>query len=505
MQPLLRPLQTLLKWLWKLVLSLFWLLVKTIELVAWLLGGVRRRWRRYRGAIARRGWRYAIIFPLQQLGRGIWSAIVALFWLLIRLIELVVWVMSSLRQRQPNTAETQLSPREPASDMSVTRSGDRTYPQQKLLRRIRSLFRRQPLTVGLVLVLLAGFGGIVVGAVVPVRHPFEGSAIVEQLTFTSGRSQRLLDTVRGVREFQVSGLPDLTLSGEFESENLPELADLDTLQLQRSDRFTSLSISPLDAGEDSQLEIRSLQLPRQTTVGNLGYDRLRDRLSFALQPDSDPDASQYPGIAELSLGTQPLRVIVEGYAIANADSDETRFELTYVPATTELILPLPEATQWLISLPQGDRADAVNWFWGNFTVENVRFSRPRQSENVADEFELSTILSGRVRMAERSRELEEAQFLTPTGAGIQRLRYIQIHREAPAGLQVRFSGRARQLAIGIDPKLPVTELQGSWLAQYLPRDAIVATIPACAAIISYLLYWIVEQLSKPRSGNGEKR
>jgi hypothetical protein len=482
----------LLKWLWQLVLSLFWLLVKTIELVAWLLGGVRRRWRRYRRAIARRGWHYAIIFPLQQLGRGIWSAIVALFWLLIRLIELAVWVMSHLPQRQPNTAEAQLPP-------------DRTSTRPRLLRRLRSLFRRQPLTFGLVLVLLAGFSGIVVGALVPVVHPFEGRAIVEQLTFTSSRSQRLLHVVRGVREFQVSGLPNLTLSGEFESENIPELADLDTLQLERSDNFTSLSISPLNADEDSELEIRSLQLPRQTTVGNLGYDRLRERLSFALQPDSDPDASQHPGIAELSLGTQPLQVMVEGYTIANADSDETRFELTYVPATTELILPLPEATQWLISLPQGDRADAENWFWGNFTVENVQFSRPRQSGNVADEFKLSTILSGRVRMAERSRDLEEAQFLTLTGAGIQRLRYIQIHREAPAGLQVRFSGRARKLEIGIDPKLPVTELQASWLAQYLPRDAIVATIPACAAIISYLLYWIVEQLSKPRSGNREQR
>ena len=72
---------------------------------------------------------------------------------------------------------------------------------------------------------------------------------------------------------------------------------------------------------------------------------------------------------------------------------------------------------------------------------------------------------------------------------IQLIRNLQIISDKK-GIEARFSGKTKQIQIGLDQDFPVSSIQGSWLDGVLPRDAIIALFSFGAATVANLLSWL---------------
>ncbi|BAY79564.1 hypothetical protein NIES25_60490 (plasmid) [Nostoc linckia NIES-25] len=95
-------------------------------------------------------------------------------------------------------------------------------------------------------------------------------------------------------------------------------------------------------------------------------------------------------------------------------------------------------------------------------------------------------------MAEQEREIKENQFLMGEDAkaslNIQEIRHLGIVPQK--GIEARFSGKTKEIQIGLDPDFPVSRISGSWLDGVLPRDAIIALFSFGAATVANLLSWL---------------
>ncbi|MEH2453908.1 hypothetical protein [Nostoc sp.] len=104
-------------------------------------------------------------------------------------------------------------------------------------------------------------------------------------------------------------------------------------------------------------------------------------------------------------------------------------------------------------------------------------------------------------MAEQERDIKQNQFLMGESANIplniQEIRNLQIVPKK--GIEARFSGKTKEIQIGLDPDFPVSRIQGSWLDGVLPRDAIIALFSFGAATVANLLSWLFSNASKSES------
>jgi hypothetical protein len=114
-------------------------------------------------------------------------------------------------------------------------------------------------------------------------------------------------------------------------------------------------------------------------------------------------------------------------------------------------------------------------------------------------------------MANQDLKLEENQFLIIDPPGIQNLSRIQIVRpdrklelktsgnnlklaDPAQGLNVTISGKTTQIQAGLNEKLPIAQIQGSWLSQHLSRDGVVAIISFCASLVVSLIAWLFKKM-----------
>ncbi|MDJ0561301.1 MAG: hypothetical protein PX638_19670, partial [Microcystis sp. M53599_WE4] len=64
--------------------------------------------------------------------------------------------------------------------------------------------------------------------------------------------------------------------------------------------------------------------------------------------------------------------------------------------------------------------------------------------------------------------------------------------EASQGLEVSVSGNTNSIQVGLNPRLPIAQIQGSFLSRYLANKAIVAIISFSAGLIVSLLSWLFD-------------
>jgi len=133
---------------------------------------------------------------------------------------------------------------------------------------------------------------------------------------------------------------------------------------------------------------------------------------------------------------------------------------------------------------------------------------------VRDDLVESTIISGNIRMAQQDLKLEENQFLIVEKPGVEILNQIKIIREdsnqnlklkttgenlqiteASQGLEVSVSGNTNSIQVGLNPRLPIAQIQGSFLSRYLGSEAIVAIISFSAGLIVSLLSWLFDNFA----------
>ncbi len=355
--------------------------------------------------------------------------------------------------------------------------------------------------VTLALVFLSIFWGII-----PVKQNFEGNLLVKSFSFTCQENESLLlKDVYNLSQIDLSGLKKFTLAGTFSSLADPELNKRERLEIESIRENSTLTITPT-----ADFILQELRLQKETRVKNLKYAPFNNRLAFSLQPNSQPVNLSF------NPSSTPIKITLSGYKIANLPQKKEDIPLEFNLSTTEFKLELQQAIDVNLQLSQDkeqlspDQEQPI--FWRNIKVNNVRFERPIiTGNNVRDDLVESTIISGNIRMAQQDLKLEENQFLIVEKPGVEILNQIKIIREdtnqnlklkttgenlqiteASQGLEVSVSGNTNSIQVGLNPRLPIAQIQGSFLSRYLANKAIVAIISFSAGLIVSLLSWLFD-------------
>ncbi len=361
-----------------------------------------------------------------------------------------------------------------------------------------------------VLFLFLSFGLLGLAAIIPRTHIFEGNLIVEELTFTyhGGKDKLFLDSIRGIRHLEIDGVinNELTFTGKFKSTSFSQLNQLNKpLKIRLANPNSKLIIEPVDTKNSSEIDLTELRLLPNTKISGFTYNlsQKQHQLAFALQ--QSPTSQTQPNELKIYLGEKPIKVILEDYDISGLNQNkldkQQLLEFILTPNTKELNLDLKQKNSIYLSLNESSQTDPNQWFQEKIDTKDVYFQRLDRTGDISDDVTVSTIVEGKIRMVEQEREIKANQFLMGdepnTPLNIERIRHLQI---APKkGLEVRISGRTKQIQIGLDKDFPVSRIQGSWLDGFLPRDAIIALFSFSAATITYLLGFLIENASKPDS------
>lgn len=364
---------------------------------------------------------------------------------------------------------------------------------------------------------------IIFGYFLPVQYNFEGNLLVKSISFTynGDRDKRLLNEIAGVKNLDIMGSnsQSVVLEGRFSSNSDPNF-DRKLKNLKEN----KLKIEFLDAtsrlilkSPTSSLTVLSLPLKPGTKVQQFAYNPDRKELSFCLQSEQElPEACSSPqnlinnqsrqrqqiGSLQLDLGEKPLEISLENVNLPQLKI-KTNLNLKYQPTFQEPSLQLSSPTQIYLNLPKNSEPE---WLGEDFAVNNVRFSRPKNTGKVAEETEISTILAGEIRMKKEKLELQTEQFLIiePPKPGIQRLRSLAIKNpdkrdknttDSPAGLQIFVSGKSSKLAAGLYPDFPIQEIQFNWLSKF-PQEAINAMLAFVGALTAILLPHLLPKAPK---------
>ncbi|OUL35188.1 hypothetical protein BV372_11710 [Nostoc sp. T09] len=359
-----------------------------------------------------------------------------------------------------------------------------------------------------VLFLLITCGLISLAALLPSTHIFEGNLIVEEMSFTyDDRQPKLfLQSIRHISSLESEGIQSLTFTGKFTSASSPQLNQLNTLKVELTDSKSRLIITPANSKETSEIDLNELRLQPNTKVMGLSYDFYRRRLAFSLQPQPTPELGNQPNSLQIYLGEQPLKIILEGYKLPGTNlpknpDEQAPLEFNLNPDNKELNLKINQDNTIYLTTSKLPEDNDVQWFRGKIATKDVKFQRLERSGDIRDDLAISTIVEGKVRMAEQEREIKQNQFLMSekpdVPLNIELIRHLQIVPKK--GLEVRFAGKTQQLKIGLDKDFPVSTIQGSRLDGILPRDAIIAIFSFAAGTITLLLSYLIEKASNSKS------
>ncbi|MBE9007325.1 hypothetical protein IQ259_20200 [Fortiea sp. LEGE XX443] len=347
-------------------------------------------------------------------------------------------------------------------------------------------------------------------AILPGNHIFEGNIIAQEITFTyNGQQPKLfIQNIRGIKQIENEGIQTLTFTGNFQSQSLPQLNNLDSLKIQLKDRKSRWIITPANPNVTSTIALNNLRLEPETKVNGLSYDFQRQQLAFDLQPKPNSN----PNTLELYLGEEPLKVILEGYKLpdlklSNQFDEQAPLEFIVNPNNKELLLKIQQNTNIYLTLNKPPKADIQQWFRGKIETKDVKFLYvDRNANNSREDLYTSAIVEGKIIMAGQEQEIKQNQFLMGENLdkplNIQLIRHLQIIPNK--GIEARFSGKTQQIQIGLDEDFPVSKIQGSWLDGVLPRDAIIALFSFGAATVANLLAWLFSNTSNSGSNNSNQ-
>ncbi|MBW4569571.1 MAG: hypothetical protein KME31_16550 [Tolypothrix carrinoi HA7290-LM1] len=359
-------------------------------------------------------------------------------------------------------------------------------------------------------------------------HVFEGNFTTEKISFIYADNQDnklFINSIREIKKFELQSQQTFTLKGKFSSTSDAKLNQLQQITVKLTDAKSKLIIEPSEPKKPSEIELTEIRIQPNTEINQLTYNSYGDILSFCLDKGNNPEklclqtdtnsidaAKSSPtkatklGKLNLEIGSQPLKVNLEGYSIAELGKKDTPenpnpIEFIFTPQSSQFEFDLTPPTTLYINLPKVTPEVSSQWLRGNLAVENVRFTRSDRTGNVEDDLEISTILEGKVRMAEQELELKPNQFFITGKPGIELLAKMRVRSQAPQGLQVRFSGRSEGIEIGLDPKFIVDSIRPSFLAKYLTKDAISALISFCGGVAGALLPLLLAAKSDEEDSN----
>ncbi|MFM6154940.1 MAG: hypothetical protein ACKPE3_18400, partial [Sphaerospermopsis kisseleviana] len=159
----------------------------------------------------------------------------------------------------------------------------------------------------LVMILLLVLCIITIAAIVPGTHIFEGNLIFKEMSFTYNDDQPkfFIGNIKNIKELETEGKQTLTFTGSFQSQSLPEINNLNSLEIELTERESKIIITPANSNTESEINLRELRLQPQTRIAKLKYDFYRQQLAFSLLPHSANNLNPL----EIYLGEQPIKVI----------------------------------------------------------------------------------------------------------------------------------------------------------------------------------------------------
>ena len=337
---------------------------------------------------------------------------------------------------------------------------------------------------------------------VPVEASFEGILTVNKLNFTANQPNKLwLESIRGITQLELGGEQTLPLTGQFFSESEPRLNQVNSLVIELLNSRSKLIIVPVNSQISSDIELTELRLLQKTDITELTYKPFNHRLLISLRPTSSqikPTNSNFLKLV-FYLGNQPLKLFLEGYRIPNLNLQDSPdvpnpLELTFTPDNSNLNLDISKPVNLSINLPNPSSVDSNHWFRDDLAIQEINFyEKSRTGIDNKDEIYSSTIVSGKIRVAEQELKVEQDRFLLVDKPGIQKLRHIEIKH--PQGLEVRFAGKTKRIQVGLDSSFPVDTIQSNWLNNFLPKDYIIAIVSFCFALLGSLLVWMLDHLA----------
>ncbi|MEH1844685.1 MAG: hypothetical protein V7L25_06675 [Nostoc sp.] len=326
----------------------------------------------------------------------------------------------------------------------------------------------------LVLLLILFFTILTFAAIVPGKHTFEGNIISQEMSFIyNGQESKLfLQDIRGIKELENEGKQTLTFTGNFQSETWPELNQLDLLKIHLKDSESRWILAPANLQATSEINLDELRLQPNTKVAGLSYDFYRNQLAFSLQSNSKLNLkSNQNTTLDLYLGEQPIKVIVEGYELLdlklpNQPDKQTPLEFIVNPNNKKLNLEIAQNTNIYITLAKPPKSESEEWFREKIETKDVKFlDLDRNGKDARDDLKISTIVEGKIRMVGQEQDIKQNQFLMgenpDTPLNIELIRHLQIVPKK--GIEARFSGKTKEIKIGLDQDFPVSQIQGSWL------------------------------------------
>lgn len=365
------------------------------------------------------------------------------------------------------------------------------------------------------LLLILLFSGIVLAAILPTQDKFEGNLLVEKLSFITEREDKLfLKDIRSLNKLEVKGKQTLTLIGSFESEEQSLLNKVSELKIEPLSDSSTWTLAPANSQKPSQLELKALTLQANTAVTELSYNSFEYRLFLSLEADKNSVYSSASNVLELYLGEEPLKLKVEGYRLSSPELNQKESRaipdsigLTFIPNISEYNLTLSGTNSLVFYLPNptDKKMDSIQWFWGDLSVQDVKFYETQHipSDLTSAERDDSTILNGKIRMSGRELILESGQFISIKNPGIKRLIRIQIKH--PNGLEIRFSGESKGIEVGLDPRLPISNIQSTYLSKRFPNDIVIAIISFCSATVVSLISWLVQNKASQETSSNSAR
>ena len=369
---------------------------------------------------------------------------------------------------------------------------------KNLWARMIRFLSQNPRFIGLLLVTLGLSLFIALGSLLPSTQPFEGSLTLRSLSFTSTTTQPLLKNAQSIAQLTGIGAQPLTLTGQFN--DIPALKGVAKLELKPSDQATW----QIEAESGARLEVVKLELAAQTVIKPLHYDAYNKRLSLTIQP-----AKNFPATLILS-AEGGFKVGVQGYESFPSFVSGNNAEFTW-QSNNDLVLSIQQPLQLDLQFSQ----PSTTLFWGELAVQQVTFKAAEVArENYANNYIESAVVGGIIRLGEKNYSLEDGQFLTfdPVDS-IRSLLRLRLSQETVStlktsdnkalqigeptqGLKMDISGETQRIKIGLNEKLPVANLQASWIERFLPRDAAIALIAFVSALVSTLIGWLFELASK---------
>jgi hypothetical protein len=402
-----------------------------------------------------------------------------------------------------------------------------SVPRQRrirpLLRKVPGLWRRFRNSDWddrlIALVLIAAWAGLLIGYFFW-RGPatFEAALTVRQLSFTyAGQVDRpILQDLQRLTELDLIGqtAAPVELLGRFSSPD-PELnAQLqgrDRLLLtfaQADSRLLAQAPTAKDKNAASNLTLLDVNLPPQSRVDRLAYLPNSQRISVCLRTANSPaddcvatpeqQAQPKPfGKAQVQWGDRPLTLTLTQVTLSELPArfnDGSERTITYQPESNETQISLASPTRFSIGVPDlkkvldPETGDSPTWIAPELPVADLKLNRLVMTGRPNDELELSSLLGGKVRLDDKTLELQREQFLVlaDNSPGFQRLRSLSIDPKNPIGWSLLASGESTEIAAGLSPNFPVQSIKSpTLLAAGLSTEAFSAIFGALSAILSF--------------------